>query len=71
MLVTPIDGKGRISLPKKFREKCGRKVIIKEANGYLEVHPLPNYRESKGKYPLKKSIEEVEEDEEKLLLERG
>ena len=70
MLIAPIDGKGRITLPKAFREKCGGKVVIKEADGYLEIHPMPSYKESRGRYPLKKRIEDVEEDEETLLLRR-
>lgn len=51
MFIVPVDSKGGITLPKSFREKCSGKVVVKEADGCLEIHPLLSYKEPKGKYP--------------------
>ena len=71
MLILRIDSKGRITLPKSFREKCGGKVIVRENEERLEIIPLSSFKTSKGKYPLEKRMEEIEEEEEKILFGRN
>lgn len=71
--VVIIDSDGRIKLPERaLRRMTSRRLILRELDGKLELEPLPRAEEVRGKYRglLKKRIEDIEEDQERLL-ERG
>ena len=65
-----LDKRGRLLLPAEIRNRIGSKrFLLKEAEGKIELEPLPSPKKVKGKYQglLDKSMEDLEEDQEKLV----
>ncbi|MGC8849303.1 MAG: hypothetical protein ACP5QI_02395 [Candidatus Bathyarchaeia archaeon] len=66
-----MDEKGRILIPSKLRQGlASTRMILKRTYDHLELIPLPNPKSLKGKYSLGGEIEDIEELQEKRLLER-
>jgi len=67
-----LDKKGRFVLPKDFREKLmTNKLLLVDAGDHVDILPIPDLKTLKGKYKLKHTIEETEELQEKIVLQRG
>jgi len=66
-----IDKKGRFVLPKGIRERLmTNKLLLVDAGNHVDILPIPDIKTLKGKYKLKHSIEETEELQEKIVLQR-
>jgi len=63
MSIVELDGKGRLTLPKKIRESLGigRKVLIINAGDHLKVIPLPSdpFKVLEGTLSLKNPFKEL------------
>ncbi len=69
-----LDSRGRLLLPAEIRKRLGsRRFLLKESDGALKLEPLPRAEEVRGKYKglIKKSMEDLEEDQERFLEEGG
>lgn len=69
-----LDDRGRLLLPAEIRNRLGtNRYLLKESEEKLELEPLPRAEEVKGKYEglLDKSLEELEEDQEKFVRQGG
>jgi len=58
-----IDEKGRILVPKRFRDKLGSrriKMIMRE-DGVIEIHPMYDPLKLKGSVKLPFTVEDLEE----------
>lgn len=70
-VVVEMDDKGRVLIPSKLRRGlASRRMILRKVHNHLELIPLPNPKSLKGKYSLRGEIEDIEELQEKRLLER-
>ena len=71
-LKVELDKRGRLVIPAEIREELpSRTLILRKLEDRIELIPLPDPRSLKGKYPIEGSLEEIEELQEKRLLERG
>ena len=70
-----MDSKGRIVIPKKFREELGieRKVLVINAGSYLKIIPLPSdpFKVLDGAFTTKKTFKELRRQAEKLAMEEA
>jgi len=70
-IVVEMDAKGRVVIPSGLRRGLtSKRMILRRANGHLELIPLPNPGSLKGKYKIDGRIEDIEELQEQKLLER-
>ncbi|RLE75085.1 MAG: hypothetical protein DRJ44_06405 [Thermoprotei archaeon] len=67
------DEKGRLLIPKKFRDKLGTKRVklVMREDGVIELHPVYDPLKLKGSVKLPFPVEELEEDGEEYVLKRG
>lgn len=71
--IVVLDPKGRLLLPSEIRKKiAARRFVLRFKDEKLELEPLPAPKSVRGKYRglLKVSREELEEAQERFLLER-
>jgi len=69
--VVELDEKGRLLIPSEFRNTLpSKRLILRRLKDRLELIPLPDPKSLRGKYKLKGSMVEVEELQERKLLER-
>lgn len=67
-----LDKRGRLVIPAEIREGLpSRMLILRKLEDRIELIPLPDPRTLKGKYRIEGSLEEIEELQERRLLERG
>jgi len=67
-----LDKKGRLLIPAKIREELPSGVLIlKKMDSHIELIPLLDPKMLRGKYKIEGDLEEIEELQEKRLLERG
>lgn len=67
-----LDKRGRLLIPAEIRKGLpSRTLIIKKLEDRIELIPLPDPRTLKGKYRIEGSLEDIEELQEKRVLERG
>ena len=75
MSIVEVDSKGRIVIPKKFREDLGikRKVLIINVGTHLKVIPLPSdpFKVLDGAFTTKKSFRELRRQAEELALKEA
>jgi len=75
MRIVEVDSKGRIVIPKKFREELGieRKVLVINAGSYLKIIPLPSdpFKVLDGAFTTKKTFKELRRQAEKLAMEEA
>lgn len=75
MRIVEVDSKGRIVIPKKFREELGieRKVLVINAGSYLKIIPLPSdpFKVLDGAFTSKKTFKELRRQAEKLAMEEA
>jgi bifunctional DNA-binding transcriptional regulator/antitoxin component of YhaV-PrlF toxin-antitoxin module len=61
--ILELDDKGRLTIPKQFREslEIGRKVLIINAGDHLKIIPLPSdpFKTLHGAFNIKKSFREL------------
>ena len=68
--VVEYDKQGRMVIPKEIREKLKtNRFLVEFFEGEIRLVPIPPVDSLRGKYRLEKSIEEIEEDQEKYLQE--
>jgi len=68
--VIEYDKKGRMVIPKEIRDKIKtNRFLVELFEGEIRLVPIPPVDSLRGKYRLEKSIEEIEEDQEKYLKE--
>lgn len=68
--VIEYDKKGRMVIPKEIRDKIKtNRFLVELFEEEIRLVPIPPVDSLRGKYRLKKSIEEIEEDQEKYLKE--
>jgi bifunctional DNA-binding transcriptional regulator/antitoxin component of YhaV-PrlF toxin-antitoxin module len=70
MTVVELDDKGRALLPASVRKKMGtRRFEVKVVKGKIELTPLEDVRELKGKYAnlIRSSWTEIEEKAERFV----
>jgi len=68
--VIEYDKKGRMVIPKEIRDKINtNRFLVELFEGEIRLVPIPPVASLRGKYRLEKSIEEIEEDQEKYLKE--
>lgn len=68
--VIEYDKKGRMVIPKEIRDKIKtNRFLVELFEGEIRLVPIPSVDSLRGKYRLEKSIEEIEEDQEKYLKE--
>ncbi|MFQ6126714.1 MAG: AbrB/MazE/SpoVT family DNA-binding domain-containing protein [Candidatus Heimdallarchaeota archaeon] len=68
--VIEYDKKGRMVIPKEIRDKIKtNRFLVELFEGEIRLVPIPPVDSLRGKYRLEKSIEEIEEDQEKFLKE--
>jgi len=67
-----LDEKGRLLIPKKFREKLRTKRVklVVRKDGVIELHPLRDPLKLKGSVKLPYTVEELEEAGEEHVLKR-
>jgi len=67
------DKKGRILMPKKFRDKLGSKRVklIMREDGVIELHPVHDALKLKGSVKLPFTVEELEEAGERFVAKRA
>ncbi|KXA91083.1 hypothetical protein AKJ65_07410 [candidate division MSBL1 archaeon SCGC-AAA259E19] len=68
--IVELDKRGRLLLPAEKRNKIGSKrFLLRESKGKLELEPLPNAEEIRGKYKglVDKDLDELEEDQEEFV----
>ncbi|MFQ6123141.1 MAG: AbrB/MazE/SpoVT family DNA-binding domain-containing protein [Candidatus Heimdallarchaeota archaeon] len=66
--VVEYNNKGRIVIPKEIRDKIKtNRFLVELFEGEIRLVPIPPVDSLRGKYRLEKSIEEIEEDQEKYL----
>lgn len=69
--VVELDDRGRILIPRELRKSLpSHRMILKKLGNDLLLSPLPDPRSLKGKYRIKRSIEEIEEDQECTVMRR-
>lgn len=71
MSIREIDAKGRITLPKKDRERIGTtRVLLINAGDHLKVIPIPHksLADLKGSLVVPKTFKELRKEAEKLAL---
>ncbi len=69
--VVEMDAKGRIVIPSSLRRGLtSRRMILKRIDDHLELIPLPDSKSLKGKYRIEGRMEDIEELQERRLLER-
>jgi len=72
MSIVEVDSKGRIVIPKKFREELGikKKVMVINVGSHLKIIPLPEdpFTILDGAFTVKKSFQELRRQAEKLAL---
>lgn len=67
-----IDEKGRLLIPAKIRRELpSRALILRRLEDRIELIPLPDPRSLMGKYKIDGDLEEIEELQERRVLERG
>ena len=75
MRIVEVDSKGRIVIPKKFREELGieRKVLVINAGSHLKIIPLPSdpFKVLDGAFTTKKTFKELRRQAEKLAMEEA
>jgi DNA-binding transcriptional regulator/RsmH inhibitor MraZ len=67
-----LDSRGRLLLPSDVREELGTsRFILSKRDGMLELEPIPEPENVRGKYRglLDKDIQEIEEDQETFIRE--
>jgi len=70
--VVEYDKKGRMVIPKEIRDKIKtNRFLVELFEGEIRLIPISPVDSLRGKYRLEKSIEEIEEDQEKYLKELG
>jgi bifunctional DNA-binding transcriptional regulator/antitoxin component of YhaV-PrlF toxin-antitoxin module len=70
--VVELDDRGRILIPRELRRGLpSRWMVLKKLGNDLLLSPLPDPRSLKGKYRVKGSMEEIEEDQECTVMRRG
>lgn len=67
------DKKGRILVPKKFRDKLGSKRVklTMRKDGVIELHPVHDPLRLRGSVKLPFTVEELEEAGERFVAERA
>ncbi|KXB03856.1 hypothetical protein AKJ45_00340 [candidate division MSBL1 archaeon SCGC-AAA261F19] len=68
--IIELDKRGRLLLPAEERNRIGsRRFLLRKRGGKLELEPLPDAEEVKGKYKglIDKKLTDLEEDQEKLV----
>ncbi|MCD6458143.1 MAG: hypothetical protein J7K82_04760 [Thermoproteales archaeon] len=67
------DKKGRLLVPKKFRDRLGSKRVklVMREDRVIELHPVYDPLKLKGSVKLPFSVEELEEAGEEYVLKRG
>ncbi len=71
MSVITLDDRGRLTLPQEIREKLStRRFLAYVEGGELRMIPLPEPEAFRGFLKLEGSIEEIEEEAERHVLER-
>ena len=67
------DKKGRILVPKRFRERLGSRRVrmIMREDGVIELHPVYDPLKLKGSVKLPFTVEELEEAGERFAAERA
>lgn len=69
--IVELDKKGRLLIPLKMRSDLpSTRLILKKLKDRIELIPLPDPKSLKGKYKIKGTLREIEELQEKKLLER-
>lgn len=72
MSVITLDERGRLTLPQELREKLkARRYLAYIEKGELRIVPLPEPETFRGFLKIPGSIEEIEEEAEKHVLERA
>jgi bifunctional DNA-binding transcriptional regulator/antitoxin component of YhaV-PrlF toxin-antitoxin module len=72
MSVLTLDERGRLTLPQEFREKLkARRYLAYIEKGELRMVPLPEPEAFRGFLQISGSMEEIEEEAEKHVLERA
>ena len=75
MSIVEVDSKGRIVIPKRFREELGigRKVLVINVGSYLKIIPLPSdpFKVLDGAFTTKKTFKELRRQAEKLAMEEA
>jgi len=67
------DKKGRILVPKKYREKLGSQMVklVMREDGVIELHPVYDPLKLKGSVKLPFTVEELEESGERHVIDRA
>ncbi|MFH2110528.1 MAG: division/cell wall cluster transcriptional repressor MraZ [Candidatus Bathyarchaeota archaeon] len=72
MSICEIDAKGRITLPKKDRERTGitKKVLVLNAGDHLKIIPLPHKSldDLKGSLSIPEPFTEMRKEAERLAI---
>ncbi|MHA1713218.1 MAG: AbrB/MazE/SpoVT family DNA-binding domain-containing protein [Candidatus Ranarchaeia archaeon] len=70
MGILTIDGKGRLTIPRRIREslRIGKKVLVINAGDHLKIVPLPPdpFKVLHGAFNTKKSFKELREQAEQF-----
>lgn len=65
------DKRGRLVLPAKLRKSLDTNLLLaRKTNDHIELIPLPDPKSLRGKYKIKGKLIEIEELQEKKILER-
>jgi DNA-binding transcriptional regulator/RsmH inhibitor MraZ len=69
--VVELDKKGRLVIPRELRSKLpSNRLILRRLKDHIELIPLPDPKSLRGRYRLEGSLTEIEERQERRLLER-
>jgi len=72
MSIVDVDSKGRIVIPKRFREEMGigDKVLIINVGSHLKIIPLPRdpFKVLDGAFSVRKSFRELRRQAERQAL---
>jgi len=70
-LVVVLDRKGRVVIPQEIRKEFEtRRFIAKKIEGRIELIPLPNPKSLRGRYRIEGDLTDLEELQERKVLER-
>jgi len=70
--VVVLDRKGRVVIPQEIRKEFETKrFVARMREGRIELIPLPNPKSLRGKYKIEGNLADLEELQERKLLERA
>jgi AbrB family looped-hinge helix DNA binding protein len=71
-IIVKYDKRGRLVIPAKIRKSLNSNfLLMKKTNDHIELIPLSDPKSLRGKYKISGKMIEIEELQEKRLLERA